>query len=375
MRTLTKYITRQLVLTLFFSVGVFTFVLIMGQMMRQIVEMMGRGQLGLKAVGYFFLLVMPSVLSLTLPMAILAATLLVIGRMSADNEINAMRASGVSLAGVISPILVTAALAGALVLYINADLAPRGLFRLRTLFVELATEDPMAFLQERTYIKEFPGQVVYVGRKYVTREGENVIEDVLLYSLDNNQNVVSCLRAQQGFVTTDPVARKLKIDLRNVRGDLRDPADPTNVRKIRTGTTAQRYPMEFDLNQVARSAGQKRKLEDLTLTELRGEIRRLQAQGIYPAAALMNVHYRFAGAVACVSFAVIGIPLGLKTHRRETSIGIALSLGLALIWYVVAVLAITLKHKVYIYPEVILWSPNLAFEILGLWLLWRTSRV
>lgn len=375
MRTLTKYILRQLLVTLFFSVGVFTFVLLLGQMMRRIIEMIGRGQLGLQAVAYFVVLIMPSVLSFTLPLAMLTATLLVVGRMSADSEITAMRASGISLAGVVAPIIVAAGLVGAACLYINTDLAPLGRLHFRTLFVKLATEDPMAFLEERTYIRDFPGHVVYLGRKYTTSQGENVVEDVVIYTLDNNRNVIASLRAQRGYVTADPVARKLMIDLRQVRGDLRDPSDPTNVRKIRAGTTAQRYPMELDLSKVIRQTADSRKLPDLTLAELIRLIRLLETQGIHPAAALMEVHWRVAGAMACVAFAMLGIPLGLKTHRRETSIGIALSLGLALVWYFVVVVANTLKHKAYLYPEAILWTPNLVFELLGLWLLWRISRV
>jgi len=362
---------RQLGITLFFSLGVFTFVLLLGQFLQRASTLVVGG----KAVAYFLALILPSVLVFSLPMAILAATLLVVGRMSADNEITAMRASGMSLAEVIAPIIVTAALVGAFCFYLSAELAPRGMFRFRTLPLQLVAEDPLALLEERTYIKDFPGHVVYLGRKYVTRQGENVIEDVLLYSLDGAGNVVSSLRAQRGTVVADVAAGKLRIDLHNVRGDLRDPSDPTNIRKIRTGTTAQRYPMELDLRQVTRSATEKRRLSDMTVSELRDLIRSLEAQGIHPAAALMEVHWRAAGAVACVAFALIGIPLGLKTHRRETSIGIAISLGLALAWYLVVVVANALKHKAYIYPEVILWSPNLFFEVLGLWLLWRVSRV
>ena len=100
----------------------------------------------------------------------------------------------------------------------------------------------------------------------------------------------------------------------------------------------------------------------------------MRAHGIYPAAALMEAHQRVAGAVACLAFTLIGIPLGIKTSRRETSIGIAISLGLALAFYFVTVLANTLKSRPRCIPEAILWSPNLFFEILGLCLLWRVTR-
>ena len=88
----------------------------------------------------------------------------------------------------------------------------------------------------------------------------------------------------------------------------------------------------------------------------------------------MEAHQRVASAVACLAFALIGIPLGIKTSRRETSIGIALSLGLALIFYFMLVLANVLRNKPQLYPEVVLWAPCVIFEVLGLWLLWRVSR-
>jgi lipopolysaccharide export system permease protein len=79
-------------------------------------------------------------------------------------------------------------------------------------------------------------------------------------------------------------------------------------------------------------------------------------------------------AVACISFALIGIPLGIKTSRRETSIGIALSLALAFGFYFMMILAAALKERPYLYPEAILWAPNLIFQLVGLALLWRLSR-
>jgi lipopolysaccharide export system permease protein len=110
-------------------------------------------------------------------------------------------------------------------------------------------------------------------------------------------------------------------------------------------------------------------------SELIEQSESLRGQGIYPAAALMEAHQRVAMAVACVAFTLIGIPLGVKTSRRETSIGVAISLGLALIYYFTMVLANVLRNRPYLYPEAIMWLPSFGFEMLGLWLLWRVSRV
>ena len=370
MKILQKYITRQALITLFFTLGVFTFVLLVARMLKQLSDMLVNRQVGLDVVGLFLVLVTPYVLSFSLPMAMLATSLMIFGRLSADNEITAMRASGIGLGQVIAPVILLAALMTGVCFYINTSLAPWCTFQFKTLFVRLGSERPMALIEEGTYIRDFPGFVMYVGSKK-----ENIIQDVVLYTLDDNGNVISSLRAEKGVVTAHPEAHKLMLDLYNVRGDLRDPRDPTNVRKIRPGTTAQRYPVELDLSRALRQARASRKLGDLVFSELRDEIARLRSQGIYPAAALMESHQRVATAVACLAFTLIGIPLGIKTSRRETSIGIALSLGLAVCYYFVLVLANTLKTHPHLYPEAILWAPNFVFEILGLWLLWRVTRV
>jgi lipopolysaccharide export system permease protein len=369
MKILAKYITRQAVITLILTISVFTFVLLLAGILKRLSDMLVNQKVGMEVVGLFLLLMTPNILSFSLPMAMLATALLIFGRMSADNEVTAMRACGMSLGQVVAPVIILAALTSVCCLYINANLAPWCRFEFKTMFVRLGSQRPMALIEEGTYVKDFPGYVIYTSRK----KG-NIIEDVQIYTLDDSNNVVSSLRAQKGIVSAKPEEHKLVLDLYNVRGDLRDAREPTNIHKIRPDTTAQHYPIEMDLSRALRQARSARQLGDLVFSELIDEIRDLRAHGIYPAAALMEAHQRVAGAVACLAFTLIGIPLGIKTSRRETSIGIALSLGLALVFYFVTVLANTLKSRPALYPEAILWSPNLFFEILGLYLLWRVTR-
>src|SRR2546426_3219588 len=148
MKILAKYITRQAVVTLAMTVGVFTFVLLLGRILRQLSDMLSNRQIGLDVVGQFILLVMPPVLSFSLPMAMLATALLVFGRLSADNEITAMRASGIGLGWTVAPIILLATLMAGCCLYINATLSPRCRFAFKTLFFRLGSEQPMALLEE-----------------------------------------------------------------------------------------------------------------------------------------------------------------------------------------------------------------------------------
>jgi lipopolysaccharide export system permease protein len=233
----------------------------------------------------------------------------------------------------------------------------------------VSTSQPLAFLEPGTYIKDFPGYVLYVGRS----RGP-AVEEVVVHVLDEKGNMTSTLRARRAEVTVKKDDRKLLLELQDVRGDLHDPADPTNIQKIRSGATASRYPLVLDLKPMYDKALASRKLTDLVLTELWMEIRSLRQKGIHPSAALLEMHQRIAGAVACVAFVLIGIPLGITTSRRETTVGLALSLGLVTLYYFMTVLAGALRDRPHLYPELILWTPNLAFQGLGLWLLWRLNR-
>ena len=370
MKILSKYITRQVVITLFFSLGMFTFVLLLARMLKKLSEMLVNRHVSLESIATFIVLLLPYVLSFTLPMALLAAVLLAFGRMSADNELTAMRASGIGLGRVAAPVILLSVLMACLCLYINTTLAPRCRFQFRNLFLHVSTHQPESILEEKTYVRDFPGYVIYVGKK-----DKNVIEDITLYTLDPSGNVVQSLRAQRGIVTGKPAERKVLLDLYHVRGEIRDAKDPTDLRKIRPGITAEHYPVELDLGAVYNQTMATRQLNDLQFMELFAEIENLRAKGVYPSAALMEAHQRVAAAVACVAFVLIGIPLGIKTSRRETSIGIAISLGLAVAYYFAIVLANALRNKPHLFPELVLWLPNLLFEVLGLWLLWRLSRV
>jgi len=369
MKILHQYIMRQAVVTLGMTLGVFTFVLLMMQVLKKLTDLLVNRQLGLEPVATVVALMMPNVLGFTLPMAMLATCLLVCGRLSADHEITALRASGLGLGEIVTPLVLLATLAAALGWTMHAVAVPWSRMEIRRAIARWGSERPLTLLQEGAHIRDFPGYVLYVGRK-----NENILEDVTVYVLDKSGNVASSLWAEKAVVKPQPETRKILLEMHNVRGDVRDPKDPTNVRKIRPGLTAQLYPVELDMNGLLRADRPVRELSTLFFSDLLDTLQLLRARGIYPAAELVEAHQRVAAAVACLTFAMIGIPLGIRTGRRETSVGIALSLALAVVYYLFSVLANALKMKPHLYPEAILWIPNFLFVLLGLWLLGRARR-
>ena len=83
---------------------------------------------------------------------------------------------------------------------------------------------------------------------------------------------------------------------------------------------------------------------------------------------------RFSFPFSCIAFALIGVPLGITTHRRETSVGFATGLIVAIVYFLFIIIADTMRANPKIHPELLVWFPNVLFIALGGWLFYRLSK-
>ena len=388
MQTLHQYLVRQILAALALSVVVFTFVLLVGNLLKEILGLLvtGHAQFGLvvEAIG----LLMPFLWVYALPMGLLTATLLVFGRFSADQELTAARAGGISLVSLIAPVLLISLICCAVSVWINLYLGPKSRAAYMQLIDKVKYEMVGGQLPEGTFIHDFPGYLCYVGKN---RNGE--LQDVLIlnFGADTNSPFAPMISSPRGRLEWDLPHQRLNLWLTNAVSTQRVGShDRYGSAKTSTfsldlpAATRQVYHPRISDMTYAELRVEMRAVENLvgtapaktnTLAGLRDQMRRLQQQKddlTLPVRVEMN--RRFAFSFASFGFALVGIPLGIRAHRRETNLGIVIALGLAAVYYSGILLGISLSARPEFCPELMVWLPNFGFQTAGAVLLWRANR-
>ena len=379
MKTLHTYLLRQILASLLITVGVFTLVLLLGNVLREILTLLINRQATMGVVTQAIGLLVPFVWVFALPMGMLTATLLIFGRISADQELTAIRASGISLLSLITPVILLSLALCALSALVNLEIAPRCRVAYKNLIDSLRIEFSNAQLPEGRVIKDFPGYIVYVGKN---RRGN--LEDVILYTAADNMTV----RAKRGRLDVDIPNQEIRlslyeaIGLRLTGGDpgtggelrftIKLPEQKTTPPKIRDMTFAQLRDELRDLDKRISAPGP---LKNLSVEQLRAMKTQWQKQRKDLSTVVqVQIHQQVAFSFACFGFTLVGIPLGIRMHRRETNIGIALALLLVAIYYSFIIAAKALDTRPEFAPHLIMWLPNFVFQAAGAVLLWRANR-
>ncbi len=353
------------------TAGVLTFVMYIGSIVKAI-DYLSRGASGMLIMKVFTLNI-PFTLSFVIPMAVLTTALLQFGRMSADGEITAMKASGVSLLQIAAPFLVIGFLLSVLCLYLNAEVAPRSHFARRQMLRELSKENPLTIIEEATFVDDFPGVRVYVGRK----DGQH-LEDIILLQFDGDKQRAEVF-AKSGDVDFNPDDGIMTIRLEDVRLTEFDKDDPSDQNKQRT-LSAKSYPLTFNLSDLLKKGKINKKPSDMPLPELLSSIRNVRtAFPSTPEDAIGRMRTKMAVefttslslALSCFSFIMIALPLGMRPTRRESSNGIWLALVLFLLYYLFIIIADSLTAYPEYRPELIPLLPVILLQAIGAYLLWH----
>ena len=441
MRILTRYLIRAHAGPFFFALAAVTGLLFLNAVIQRMSNLVGKG-LPWTVIGEFMLLSLPHTIALTLPMAVLVATLYTFSELTASNEITAMAAGGIRPFRVMAPMLVVGAILAGVMLYFNDQLLPYANHRLRTLLSDVATKSPTLELREHVVNRletAAPTGQVYLEFREIDR-ATNELTDVVIYDLTdplsnrttyaeratmmfNRDRTDLYLNLYNGVVyeisgDRDGGFSKSRFDqeiqpLRGVgnvmqrqaggvtRGDremtirqLRDESDGHALDTERlessnhqqaiaaieaalaipapghteAGTTREATPrttsFATDTDHMTRSAAQNARRN---LNQIRAHERRIDVLSV-------EVHKKWAIAVACIVFVLLGGPLAMRFPRGGPGMVIAVSIAIFTIYWAGLIGGEHLADDNKVSPFVAMWAPDILFATLGAGLAMRMGR-
>jgi LPS export ABC transporter permease LptF len=354
---------RELWLPFLFGVAIFTFVFILDKVF-QLTDLIITKRVVPSLSLLLFLYYLPATLTITLPMGTLVANLSTFGRLSSDGEIVAIQTGGVSLKAIITPALAIGLLLSIVGVVFNETILPRANHAFRTLYSTILYQHPEVQLEEGTFLR-FGSYQIYIGK---------ITEDKLkrIYVFQGKSTIGGRVIPSRTIFAREARWRRsadsLYLHLNDGSIHFADPKNPKKYHLLKFD----KHMVKFNL--VERSYRQSKGIREMNSMELLKKIVEYRKEKFNVNFLLVELYKRQSIPFACLTFSLIGIPLGLLTKRGGKMIGFGLSIPFIFSYYLMLITGEVLAKKGFFIPLLSVWMPNIIFGGIGILLLLRIKK-
>ena len=326
MRTLDRYVIREILPPFFLSLVIFTFILEIPPVMRELEQLVAKG-VSWGTAGLILLTLIPQGLGLTIPMATLTGILIGLGRLSGDREAVALLACGVSPYRLLRPILAFALATTAATTYVMLQAIPDANQTFREITFDLVSKKVASDIRPRIFFDEFPGFVLYM-RDQEPDSGD--WKDVLVAD-SSKPEAPTVFMADRGRVVIDRDRQLVELVLASgVQYSVGKPGESG----IYTFPAEVRVPL--DPKTVFQRPELPRTVTEKSIAELRADAeRKLLKEGYSIHPEIMYTQQKFSIPAACLVFAIIGLALGLTSARDTKMAGFVVGLVVVFVYYAI----------------------------------------
>jgi len=426
---ISRYVLREHIGPFFFAFIIITFILIIDFVPR-LVDMIVGKDLPTSVILKVFFYQIGWIIALSVPMAVLVATLMAFGRLTSDFEITALKASGVHLIRIMMPVILgSGVIAYGLVLF-NNEVLPDLNHRARVLLQDIRRMRPTLQMRSGAFVTDIPGYVILIDSvNYTTSE----LRGIKIMELDKKSKSPKTIVAQSGFLTYTRGGRDLIFDLKDGEIHEFDDKNPEKYRRLAfttqrllIGDVSKDFEESSDEFRTDREKSSQRMLEDIMKWEtsiipyrnkisdlVRSRTERIfsdslpvpadttatdetalndlargteadlriisrEREGIRTQTKLIDsyfveVYKKYSIPTACIVFVLIGAPLGVIARRGNMGISIGISLGLFVLYWVFLIGGEDLADRGIISPFAAMWSANILIGTIGLYLIYIVS--
>jgi LPS export ABC transporter permease LptF len=364
MKILRSYFLKEFIGPLVMSLAVLSFVMVFVGNLNRIADLVINKGVDILSVVKLFLLMTPYIITYALPIAVLIATLISLGRLSSDNEIIAVRASGVNIFRLILPVMLIGVILSLALVLFNDRASSYAHYAYRKTLIDIGIKNPTAAFEEGVFINSFQKYILFI---YRVDQKHNKMYNIRIYEPQGPGKPTRTIVAKAGEFISIPEKNMVKLKLIEGTSDEPDPENPTNFYKLNFKT----YFMNLNLAQAQGKEKLEKKPKDMTILELRQEIDKLKKESIDPTPLITQLNEKVTLAFSPMVFILLGAPLSIITRRREKSINIGLAILIIVVYYPLFIGCEALGIQGYLDPTLAMWLPNIIFGAIGAMLTYK----
>lgn len=408
MRLLERYILRENIRPFVISLVVVTFVMLLDKII-ELLEIIIDKRLDFVMIVSIFGYSLPFILALTVPMAVLLATIMAFGRMSVDNEITAFKSCGINIIRMIKPVFLAAILLSGFMIYFNNEILPETNHRLKNLMIQANYRRPITAITPGMF-NTTKNYTIYARERH-----EDELRGIVIYNRKDS-TFPQTISAERGHIVLSDGGNSLLLTLYNGQLHERDSQDPdkyqvTNFDKYSLiqpdlgyqlnpeGTEhrsdrelssrammaiieekrMEKQELETEKQQILTTIERLENKETLSQSE-RNELRR--NRNLYSIRQdkiesversirryQVEIHKKYAIAIACLIFILIGVPIGMMTRSSGVGMAFTVSAVVFLIYYGALTLGEELADNAVVSPFMAMWFANIVFGVIGVYLI------
>jgi LPS export ABC transporter permease LptG/LPS export ABC transporter permease LptF len=360
-RILTRYITGEILSHAMIGGVIFTFILLMKELPR-ILEMVVHNSSSFNSVVKIVLFLLPNFFMITIPMAVLVGVLLGLSRLAADNEIIAMRASGLGIGYFVRVASIVAIFGTLLGLFNSLYLAPRANQAILAMDKALAMQASYE-IEPRVFDEDFHNFVLYVQD---VRSGTGAANWRQVFMADTTDPTTPLVTTAASATVANDAGQELLMRLRE-----------GSRHETVAGQPLQYNISTFDITDMPLVASQQSEGHlgrmDTAIYALSMNQLRARTHGPDGKRFLIEMHKRFAYPVACMVLMLVAVPLGFTSRRGGKSSAWVATLALVVVYYSLSLIGIALARQNWISAFLAVWMANLIFAAGGIFLLWQMA--
>jgi len=359
-----RYIFKEMIPPFLINLMVFTFIFLMAKIL-DITKLIVNYNINILTVLLLLVCSIPSFLIFVLPMSIMMGVLMAFLRLSSDNEIIAMKASGINIYSMLPPVILFSLIGLMFTSFLTIYASSKGYAISESVLTDIISSNANIGLKERTFNSNFKDVMLYVNKIDIS---SGILEDIFIQDKRDTKTTSTIIASKGQFISNpDNMIFQLRLNDGFIN-------QVDQIHKSVYSINFESYNFNLDLKEILSKNKKQKSRKEMSIQELRDYLMRFSSKDSDYYLILMEYYKKYSIPFACLVLGVLAVPLGIQTKTPRRSLGVATGLIFFLLYYIMLSFGMGLGESGTYPPLLSMWTPNIIMGIFAIYLLINTSK-